>query len=91
MITGILSKEIIATKQMETLEKTAREQWENTSKNNFTKFPEKQIQKKLFTKTVLITWFPWFVTTSTEAEFKDTTDSIVEVSNIPLALGGKVI
>ncbi|GIY65447.1 uncharacterized protein CDAR_3961 [Caerostris darwini] len=83
----ISSKEIIATKQMETLEKAAREQWENTSKNNSTKFPEKTDSEEALTKTVLITWFPWFVTTATEAEFKDTTVNTVGVSDIPLALG----
>ncbi|CAL1295834.1 unnamed protein product [Larinioides sclopetarius] len=50
---------------MEALEQRAREQWENTARQNVSEPPQ---QDNVISKALLFTWFPWFETTTEEMQ-----------------------
>ncbi|XP_055931939.1 uncharacterized protein LOC129962224 [Argiope bruennichi] len=64
---GAISKDIKTIEQMKTLEQTAREQWENTTRQNISEPSQQQTeQDNVLSKTFLFTWFPWLETTTTK-------------------------
>ncbi|GBN40711.1 hypothetical protein AVEN_235085-1 [Araneus ventricosus] len=75
---------------MEALEQTARELWENTTRQNVSVPSQQETeQDNVISKALLFTWFPWFETTTEEIQ-EDRATKTKKVSTFRAGVGGSL-